>query len=80
MTWKVATEEVPDKDAAGRPVEGGGVIAHAYDPDSLERSPGAAVGKLACDKSTAGMIIRVDESWATTAHQKCRECYKRSSS
>jgi hypothetical protein len=79
MTWKVATEEVPDKDAAGRPVEGG-VIAHAYDPDTEERRPGAAAGKLACDKSTAGMTVRLDEAWDTTLRQKCGNCYERTSS
>ena len=73
ITWKVATEEVPDKDAAGRLVEGE-VIAHPYDPDTEERWPGAAAGKLACDKSTAGMIIRLEETWDTTLRQKCGDC------
>ena len=79
MTWKVATEEVPDKDAAGRLVEGG-VIAHAYDPDTEERWPGAAAGKLAYDKSTAGMTIPLDEAWDTTLRQKCGDCHERTSS
>ena len=79
MTWKVATEEVPDKDAAGRLMEDG-VIAHAYDPDTQERWPGAAAGKLACDKSTAGMTVPLDEAWDTTLRQKCSDCHERTSS
>ena len=75
----MATEEVPDKDAAGWHVEGG-VIAHAYDPDTEERWPGAAAGKLAYDKSTAGMTIPLDEAWDTTLRQKCGDCHERTSS
>ena len=77
-TWKVATEEVADKDAAGL-VEGE-VIAHPYDPDTEERWPGAAAGKLACNKSTAGMTIRLEETWDTTLRQKCGDCGEGTSS